>query len=92
MEDRPGKIFVGGLDFDIDEEEFEKIFAKFGKVTEVLLKRDQQNCRSRGLVSITYENPSDADDAVKSLDKQDLKGKMVHVDHAVKPGRIVRGW
>jgi RNA recognition motif-containing protein len=34
MEDRPGKIFVGGLDFDIDEEEFEKIFAKFGKVTE----------------------------------------------------------
>lgn len=86
MEDRPGKIFVGGLDFDIDEEEFEKIFAKFGKVTEVLLKRDQQTGRSRGFGFITYENPSDADDAVKSLDKQDLKGKMVHVDHAVKPG------
>lgn len=34
MEDRPGKIFVGGLDFDIDEEEFEKIFSKFGKITE----------------------------------------------------------
>ena len=32
--DRPGKIFVGGLSFDIDEAEFEKIFSKFGKVTE----------------------------------------------------------
>ena len=39
MEDRPGKIFVGGLDFDIDEEEFEKLFAKFGKVTEGNLGR-----------------------------------------------------
>lgn len=86
MEDRPGKIFVGGLDFDIDEAEFEKIFAKFGKITEVLLKREQQSGKSRGFGFITYENPSDADEAVKQLDKQDIKGKMVHVDHAVKPG------
>ena len=33
-EDRPGKIFVGGLPFDIDEPEFEKIFSEFGKITE----------------------------------------------------------
>ena len=33
-DDRPGKLFVGGLNFDIDESEFEKIFAKFGKITE----------------------------------------------------------
>ena len=33
-DDRPGKLFVGGLNFDIDESEFEKIFSKFGKITE----------------------------------------------------------
>lgn len=33
-DDRPGKLFVGGLSFDIDETEFEKIFSKFGKITE----------------------------------------------------------
>ena len=33
-DDRPGKLFVGGLNFDIDETEFEKIFSKFGKITE----------------------------------------------------------
>lgn len=32
MEDRPVKIFVGGLNFDIQETEFEKIFSKFGEV------------------------------------------------------------
>ena len=33
-DDRPGKLFVGGLNFDIGETELEKIFSKFGKITE----------------------------------------------------------
>ncbi|WAR27802.1 RBMX-like protein [Mya arenaria] len=79
LEDRPGKIFVGGLDFDIDEDEFEKMFGKFGKITEVLLKRDQQTNKSRGFGFITYENPSDADEAVKVLDKKSVVEEEVTV-------------
>jgi len=36
----------------------------------VLLKRDQQTNKSRGFGFITFENPSDADEAVKQLDKK----------------------
>ena len=35
----------------------------------VLLKRDQQSNQSRGFGFITFENPADADEAVKQLDK-----------------------
>jgi len=47
----------------------------FGRYTllfhfSVLLKRDQQTNKSRGFGFITYENPADAKEAVKELDKQ----------------------
>ena len=32
--DKPGKIFVGGLDHSVDEEGLEKSFAKYGRITE----------------------------------------------------------
>ncbi|CAC5405398.1 RBMX [Mytilus coruscus] len=83
--DRPGKVFVGGLTPDVAEEDLEKKFTAYGRVTEVILIREKDTSQSRGYGFVTFENPLDAEDAVKDLDKKEVNGKVIHVEQAVKP-------
>ncbi|XP_033761133.1 RNA binding motif protein, X-linked-like-1 isoform X1 [Pecten maximus] len=85
--DRPGKVFVGGLPTDVDEKALEEKFSKFGRLTETILIRDKGNNKSRGFGFVTFENPLDGEDAVKTLNGQELKGKTIHVEQATKPHR-----
>ncbi|XP_060079351.1 RNA-binding motif protein, X chromosome-like isoform X3 [Ylistrum balloti] len=85
--DRPGKVFVGGLPTDVDEKALEEKFSKFGRLTETILIRDKVNNKSRGFGFVTFENPLDGEDAVKTLNGQELKGKTIHVEQATKPHR-----
>ncbi|XP_046568878.1 RNA binding motif protein, X-linked-like-1 isoform X3 [Haliotis rubra] len=95
-QDRPGKIFVGGLTSNVDRETLENAFAKFGRITEVLIIRDKITNQSRGYGFITYENPLDAEDAVKGMDGevpsfQTINGKEIHVEQAVRAIHDDRG-
>ncbi|XP_071084868.1 RNA-binding motif protein, X chromosome-like isoform X4 [Haliotis cracherodii] len=95
-QDRPGKIFVGGLTSNVDRETLETAFAKFGRITEILIIRDKITNQSRGYGFITYENPLDAEDAVKGMDGevpsfQTINGKEIHVEQAVRAVHDDRG-
>ncbi|XP_061171344.1 uncharacterized protein LOC133180907 [Saccostrea echinata] len=83
--DRPGKVFVGGLASDIDEAVLEKYFSHYGRLTEVIVKRDKNTHQTRGYAFITFENPYDADDAIKEMDKKEIHGRQIYVEQAVKP-------
>ncbi|XP_013380902.1 RNA-binding motif protein, X chromosome [Lingula anatina] len=89
--DRPGKIFVGGLPDVYGEQELEKAFARFGKITEVLLIKDRQTSKSRGYGFVTFENPQDGIDAVKLMDGKTLEGKTIKCEQANKPSEGPRG-
>ncbi|KAL8598898.1 hypothetical protein ACOMHN_015477 [Nucella lapillus] len=84
--DRPGKLFVGGLAEDIDEKTLEREFAKFGRITESMVIRDKVRQVSRGFGFVTYENPMDAEEAVKHMDAKEIHGKKLHVEDAVRGG------
>ncbi|KAI8480520.1 hypothetical protein Bbelb_417560 [Branchiostoma belcheri] len=83
--DTPGKIFVAGLNLETNETTLEKLFNKYGKIVEVLLMKDKITARSRGFGFITFENPRDAEVAVKEMNGQDVAGKVIKVDRATKP-------
>ncbi|GAB1605275.1 RNA-binding motif protein, X chromosome-like isoform X3 [Argonauta hians] len=88
--DRPGKIFVGGLSPEVDEKLLESLFGKYGKIIEILIIRDKESHKSRGYAFVTFENPLDAEDAVKGVDGIELKGREIHCEQAILPQALER--
>ncbi|CAM9549776.1 unnamed protein product, partial [Hapterophycus canaliculatus] len=83
MNDAPltNKIFVGGLDQEVNDADFRGYFAKFGKVEDAVVMYDKKTGRSRGFGFITYDSP-DVVRKVMSGGTHELKGKSVEVKTA----------
>lgn len=79
-----GKLFVGGLNFDTDEQALEDVFCKYGQISEVRVIKDRDTQTSRGFGFITFENPGDARDAMEAMNGKSLDGRQIRVDHAEK--------
>ncbi|XP_024612844.1 LOW QUALITY PROTEIN: RNA-binding motif protein, X-linked-like-2 [Neophocaena asiaeorientalis asiaeorientalis] len=65
--DRPGKLFIGGLNLETDEKILEATFGKYGCLTEVLLMKDRETNKSRGFAFVTFESPADAKAAARDM-------------------------
>ncbi|XP_038663873.1 RNA-binding protein 3-like [Scyliorhinus canicula] len=76
------KLFVGGLNFDTDEQALEDVFSKYGQIAEVRVIKDKDTMTSRGFGFITFENPEDANDAMEAMNGKSLDGRQIWVDHA----------
>ncbi|XP_053437342.1 RNA-binding motif protein, X chromosome-like [Nycticebus coucang] len=83
--DRPGKLFIGGLNIETNEKTLEAVFGKYGRIAEVLLMKDWETNKSRGFAFITFESPADAKDAAKEMNGKSLDGKAIKVEQANKP-------
>uniref|UniRef100_A0A8C5MW82 RRM domain-containing protein n=1 Tax=Leptobrachium leishanense TaxID=445787 RepID=A0A8C5MW82_9ANUR len=83
--DRPGKLFIGGLNTETNEKALENVFDKYGRIVEVLLMKDRETNKSRGFAFVTFENPGDAKDAARELNGKALDGKPIKVEQATKP-------
>ncbi|XP_073399661.1 RNA-binding motif protein, X chromosome isoform X1 [Dendrobates tinctorius] len=83
--DRPGKLFIGGLNTETTEKALEGVFGKYGRIVEVLLMKDRDTNKSRGFAFVTFESPSDAKDAARELNGKALDGKPIKVEQAIKP-------
>nr|KAF6436287.1 RNA binding motif protein X-linked [Rousettus aegyptiacus] len=71
--DRPGKLFIGGLNTETNEKALEAVFGKYGRIVEVLLMKDRETNKSRGFAFVTFESPADAKDAAR-----DMNGKLLY--------------
>ncbi|KAL6090691.1 hypothetical protein STEG23_013568, partial [Scotinomys teguina] len=83
--DRPGKLFIGGLNLETDEKALETAFGKYGRLIEVLLMKDRETSKSRGFAFVTFENPADAKAASRDMNGKSLDGKAIKVAQATKP-------
>ncbi|XP_069042014.1 cold-inducible RNA-binding protein isoform X2 [Lepisosteus oculatus] len=91
-----GKLFVGGLSFDTNEQALEDVFSKYGQISEVVVIKDRETQRSRGFGFVTFENPDDAKDAMSAMNGTSVDGRQIRVDQAGKssgsrPGGGFRG-
>uniref|UniRef100_A0A8D2JNW2 Cold-inducible RNA-binding protein n=1 Tax=Sciurus vulgaris TaxID=55149 RepID=A0A8D2JNW2_SCIVU len=82
MSSEEGKLFVGGLNFNTDEQALEDHFSSFGPISEVVVVKDRETQRSRGFGFITFTNPERASDAMKAMNGESLDGRQIRVDHA----------
>ncbi|KAL8137284.1 hypothetical protein V2J09_003285 [Rumex salicifolius] len=61
----PGKLFVGGISWDTNEDRLREYFETFGEVVEAVIMKDRNTGRARGFGFIIYADPSVADVVVK---------------------------
>jgi len=72
----PGKLFVGGLSWQTNQDKLKEYFSQFGSVTDVLVMKDPITQRSRGFGFISFSNP-DAVDRVLAVSSHILDGKKI---------------
>ncbi|KAI7697148.1 Heterogeneous nuclear ribonucleoprotein 27C [Sarcoptes scabiei] len=52
-----GKIFVGGLSWETNEDKLKKYFSDFGEIIECLIVRNPETGKSRGFGFVTFNDP-----------------------------------
>jgi len=65
-EKESGKIFVGGLPKDLNDQVFSSHFEKFGKIEKGYIARDLKTRRTRGFGFIIFEKESSKKSAIKA--------------------------
>jgi RNA recognition motif-containing protein len=75
-------IYVGNLNFKVDEQELEQVFAEYGQVESVRIITDKYSGRSKGFGFVIMENESEANAAISALDGKDLSGRTMRVNEA----------
>lgn len=76
------KLYVGGLSWGTSDEGLQAAFEAFGTVEDARVITDRQTGRSRGFGFVTFTDDSDADEAMKQLDGQELDGRTIRVNEA----------
>lgn len=71
------RIYIGNLPMDVRERELDDMFYKFGRITDIQIKKPQ---RPPAFAFISFEHPRDADDAVRYRDGYDFDGGRIRVE------------
>ena len=80
------KIYVGNLDYKVNESDLESLFSEYGTVSSVKIISDKYNGRSKGFGFVEMENDNEAKKAVSGLNGSSLKSRDITVNEAKPRG------
>lgn len=75
-------IYLGQLPYNVNEEELREIFSEYGEIASLNLVKDRFSGQSKGFGFIEMPNNSEADKAIKALNKSMLKGREIKVNQS----------
>ncbi len=75
-------IYVGNLDFKVDENELEGLFKEYGKVNSAKIIIDKFSGRSRGFGFVEMENQDEANKAIDELNGKVYEDREMVVNEA----------
>ncbi|XP_060199633.1 heterogeneous nuclear ribonucleoprotein 1-like [Lycium barbarum] len=81
MESDLGKLFIGGISWDTDEDRLREYFRSYGEVVEAVIMRDRNTGRARGFGFVVFADPTVAERVVK--EKHMIDGRTVEAKKAV---------
>lgn len=79
--DFSGKLFVGGISWETDEDRLREYFGRFGDVTEAVIMRDRSTGRARGFGFVVFADAAVAERV--TMEKHMIDGRMVEAKKAV---------
>ena len=75
-------IYVGNLDFGVDENELTELFEEYGPVSSSKIIIDKYSDRSKGFGFVTMENDDEAKEAMEALNGTTYKNREMVVNEA----------
>ncbi|KAK1292565.1 Heterogeneous nuclear ribonucleoprotein 1 [Acorus calamus] len=81
MESDLGKLFIGGISWDTNEDRLREYFMTYGEVLEAVIMKDRNTGRARGFGFIVFADPAVAERVV--MDKHVIDGRTVEAKKAV---------
>ncbi|KAM0955910.1 hypothetical protein ACFX2A_024747 [Malus domestica] len=81
MQSDSGKLFIGGISWDTNEERLKEYFSSFGEVVEAVIMKDRTTGRARGFGFVVFSDPAVADSVI--MEKHNIDGRMVEAKRAV---------
>lgn len=75
-------IYVGNLPYSVTDDDLRAAFAEFGEVSTAKIIMDRYSDRSKGFGFVEMDNDTEAEEAIKSLDNNDMQGRNLRVNQA----------
>ncbi len=75
-------IYVGNLDYKVDETDLKKVFEKYGAITSSKIITDKYTGRSKGFGFIAMENQEEAKNAIEELNGTSHENRTMVVNEA----------
>ena len=75
-------IYVGNLDYRVDEKELNDVFSEYGTVSSAKVITDKYNGRSKGFGFVEMENEDEANEAIQKLDGSSIENRKIMVNEA----------
>ena len=75
-------IYVGNLDYKVQENDLESIFEDYGTVGSAKIITDKFNGRSKGFGFVTMEDASEAKNAIEDLNGATFENREIVVNEA----------
>ena len=75
-------IYVGNLDFKVDEKDLEGVFDEYGAVSSAKVIMDKFTGRSKGFGFVEMENQNEANKAIQELDGATFENRKITVNEA----------
>ncbi|XP_019702724.2 uncharacterized protein [Elaeis guineensis] len=81
MESDLGKLFIGGISWDTNEDHLREYFKTYGEVVEAVIMKDRTTGRARGFGFVVFADPAVAERVI--MEKHMIDGRMVEAKKAV---------
>lgn len=75
-------IYVGNLNYEVNQEDLNEVFAEYGKVKRVHLPTDRETGRKRGFGFVEMETEAEEETAIETLDGAEWMGRQLKVNKA----------
>ena len=75
-------IYVGNLDYNLQESELESVFSEYGEVASVKIIKDKYTGKAKGFGFIEMPDEGEATTAIEELNGRDVNGRQMKVNQA----------
>ena len=81
------EIYVGNLSYDVDDNQLNKLFAKFGVIKSARVVINRHNNKSKGYGFVEMPHREEAEIAIKKLNNFEYLGRLMKVNEARRDSR-----
>jgi len=75
-------IYVGNLNYEVNQEDLNEVFSEYGSVKRVHLPTDRETGRKRGFGFVEMETDAEEEKAIEVLDGAEWMGRELKVNKA----------